>query len=283
MTEARQVKSARAGARRRWLWRVAGDVPRRVTTLSTKLVEVRLGFRDLPPALDGFRILHLSDLHLGAGPSVEDLRRLLEPLRDDPPDLVALTGDVADKVEELEAALALLAALRPRWGVFAALGNHEYLNDIARTLPAYRKSAVRLLVDETAAVTLNGATLVVAGVDDPVFASGPRRFFAPRVAECARQAAPGAFRLLLCHRPEGFEAAAEHGFHLTLSGHTHGAQLGLRGRSALEVLLGLRYQWGKYAIGESRLYTTSGFGHWFPLRLNCPAEAPMIVLEREAP
>jgi uncharacterized protein len=196
--------------------------------------------------------------------------------------LARLTGDVADKLEELEGALALVTEFAPRCGVFAALGNHEYLNDIGRTLPAYRRSSVRLLINETAAVRHHGATLVIAGVDDPVFVSRSRPFFEHAVAACARDAPAGAFKLLLCHRPEGFEAAAKHGFQLTLSGHTHGAQLGVRGRSALEVLFGVPYQWGQYARGESQLYTTSGFGHWLPLRLNCPAEAPIIVLERGA-
>jgi predicted MPP superfamily phosphohydrolase len=277
---ARLAKSRRAGARRRLLWSVAAALPLRAPLLSTRIVRVPLKFKDLPPALEGFRILHLSDLHLGAGPSVEDLRKLLDGLRAEPPDLIALTGDVADKLEELEAALALVTELAPRCGVYAALGNHEYLNDIARTLPAYRRSSVRLLINEASAIDCDGATLLIAGVDDPVFVSRSRPFFARAVAQCAREAPASAFRLLLCHRPEGFEAAATHGFHLTLSGHTHGGQLGLRGRSAFEVLLGVPYLWGTYRRDEACLYTTSGFGHWFPLRLNCPAEAPIIVLER---
>jgi len=280
MTERRLAKSARAGARRRLLWNVVGRVPARAPKLTTRIVRVLLAFRELPAALHGFRILHLSDLHLGAGPTVEDLRQLLESLRREPPDLIALTGDVADKLEELEAALAVVTEFAPRFGVYAALGNHEYLNDITRTLPAYRRSSVRLLINEAAAISRDGATLSIAGVDDRVFLSRSRPFFERVVADFARAAPAGAFKLLLCHRPEGFEAAAKHGFHLTLSGHTHGAQLGLRGRSALEVLFGVPYQWGEYQHGESRLYTTSGFGHWLPLRLNCPAEAPLIVLER---
>src|SRR6185295_20296414 len=91
-----------------------------------------------------------------------------------------------------------------------------------------------------------------------------------------------AFRLLMCHRPNGFPAAADAGFHLTLSGHTHGAQIGIGGKSALEVLGGggERYPWGSYERDGKRLYTTSGFGHWFPFRLGCPTEAPLIVLAR---
>ena len=286
---ARGAKSARAGARRKFLRQAAAVLPVGAVTVgaaamsgndTTQIVQIPLTFPDLPPALAGLRILHLSDLHLGLGRRARDLHHLLESLRADPPDLIVLTGDVADELEELEAALELVTAFAPRLGVYAALGNHEYLNDIDQMLPAYRRSTVRLLINETASVAVGDATLFLAGVDDPIFSGAPRPFFERTVADCATSAPVAAFRLLLCHRPEGFEAAAKYGFHLTLSGHTHGGQIGLLGRSIFEVLLGIPYLWGSYQRGNSRLYTTSGFGHWFPFRLNCPAEAPIITLQR---
>jgi predicted MPP superfamily phosphohydrolase len=285
----RHDRSARAGARRRFLRQTAAALPAGAVAIgtaaltgndTTRIVEVPFKFRGLAPELHGLRILQLSDLHLGAGRTSRDLHDLLEGLRAHPPDLIVLTGDVADQLEELVAGLDIVTAFAPRLGVYAALGNHEYLNGIERMLPAYQASSVRLLINETAAISLGSATLFLAGVDDPVFIGPPKPFFEQAVADCAANAPSDAFRLLLCHRPEGFEAASRHGFHLTLSGHTHGGQVGLLGRSAFEVLFGMPYLWGAYRRGESRLYTTSGFGHWFPFRLNCPAEAPLIVLER---
>ena len=285
----RGARSARAGARRDFLRRAAAVVPLGAGVVGAmsmandappRLVHLSLKFPDLPADLHGLRILQLSDLHLGAGPTCADLKALLDGLRADPPDLVVLTGDVADKLEELEAALALVTEFAPRLGVYAALGNHEYLNDIERMLPAYQRSPLSLLIDQTARLRIGDATLFISGVDDPVFHDVPRPFYEEAVAKCAASAVGAGFRLLLCHRPDGFEAAARHGFDLTLSGHTHGSQLGLLGRSAIEVLFGIPYQWGLYRRGPSRLYTTSGFGQWFPFRLNCPAEAPLIVLER---
>ncbi|MGC4093780.1 MAG: metallophosphoesterase [Polyangiaceae bacterium] len=208
------------------------------------------------------------------------MKQLLDELREDPPDLIALTGDVADHIGELRAGLELVMQFAPRSGVYAALGNHEYLNDIRRTLPVYQQSGVELLLDRSTCIQIGAAKLFIAGVDDPVFNGRVGPFFERTVSARAAEAPSDAFRLLLCHRPQGFEAAARHGFELTLSGHTHGSQLGLFGRSAIEVLFGLPYQWGKYRRGSSRLYTTSGFGHWFPFRLNCPAEAPLIILQR---
>jgi predicted MPP superfamily phosphohydrolase len=285
----RAAKSARAGARRDFLRRAAAVVPLGAGVVGAmsmanddppRLRRISLKFPDLPADLHGLRILQLSDLHLGAGPSSADLKALLDSLRAEPPDLVVLTGDVADKVEELEAALALVTEFAPRLGVYAALGSHEYLNDIERMLPVYQRSSLKLLINQTAQLRIGDTTLFISGVDDPVFHGDPRPFYEQAVAMCAADTVGVGFRLLLCHRPNGFEAAARYGFDLTLSGHTHGAQLGLLGRSAIEVLFGIPYQWGLYRRGPSHLYTTSGFGQWFPFRLNCPAEVPLIVLER---
>jgi uncharacterized protein len=87
-------------------------------------------------------------------------------------------------------------------------------------------------------------------------------------------------RILLSHRPEGFEEAARQGVTLTLSGHTHGAQAAFFGRSWLEWALPKSYLLGTYKNGQSHLYTSAGLGHWFPFRLNCPCEVALVVLRR---
>jgi hypothetical protein len=109
---------------------------------------------------------------------------------------------------------------------------------------------------------------------------GDHRAFYRDTMDAALEGAPeGAFRLLLCHRPEGFERARERGAAVTLSGHTHGGQIGWRGASALERPLGRR-MWGEYGDDRARLYLTSGFGHWFRFRFGCPTEAPLLWLRR---
>ena len=91
------------------------------------------------------------------------------------------------------------------------------------------------------------------------------------------------FTILMSHRPEGLNAAAALGIPLTLAGHTHGGQFGWFGRSIFEPWLPHRYLWGKYQKDQSQLYTSAGVGHWFPFRLGCPPEAPIIVLKRGNP
>ena len=245
---------------------------------------VKMRFPNLAPDLEGLRILQLSDLHLGACLHLDDLERFIATAGDAKPDLVLFTGDVADDVAQIGPALRMAYALRPRLGVFASLGNHEYLHDIDVTRPLYDASPAPLLVDRGHAIKVGGATLWLAGADEPPRHPGtfeaPGARFDEGVRACLDGAPSDAFRLLMCHRPEGFPVAAREGFHLTLSGHTHGGQIGLFGRSVLAATRRSRYWWGTYRRGDSMLYTTSGFGHWFPFRLGCPAEAPLIVLAR---
>jgi uncharacterized protein len=259
---------------------------------SPRIRVVPMRYPDLHPDLDGFRILQLSDLHLGVCAGLQDLDRALRRVRAElRPDLIVLTGDLADDASLIPGALRLVASAGARYGALASLGNHEYLHDIAVTRPMYEASPVPLLVGSGRTLRIGGATLFVGGADDPVHMGGDIPWFLRPSIEAAATMAPSAadFRLLLCHRPEGFGPATDSGFDLTLAGHTHGGQIGALGRSLLESVRPGVGWWGSYRRRrpadhegrQSHLYTTSGFGHWFPFRVGCPTEMPLIVLERE--
>jgi predicted MPP superfamily phosphohydrolase len=268
--------------------------------LEPRLRVIPMRYENLHPDLDGLRILQLSDLHLGACASLDDLENALErAMAAQRPDLIVLTGDLADDPGLIPGALDLVARAGARHGALASLGNHEYLHGIGVTRPKYEASRVPLLVSAGRTLRIGRAKLFVGGADDPVHMGGDIAWIlTPSIEKAAAQAPTDAdFRLLLCHRPEGFGPAAAAGFDLTLSGHTHGGQLGLFGRSLLEKLRPGTDWWGTYARARpdrpavrgtrptsspSRLYTTSGFGHWFPFRLGCPTEMPVVVLERSA-
>lgn len=256
---------------------------------------VRFAYEGLHPDLHGLRILHLSDIHLGGSIPIERLERALSAaFATHRPDLVVVTGDIADDPSLLGPAMELVARMSARCGAFASLGNHEYLNDIRVTREALERSPVPLLVSSGRTLAIGRARLYVAGADDPVHMHGDiAAMLRPSIEEAASRAPAGAdFRLLLCHRPEGLGPASEVGFDLVLSGHTHGGQLGLFGRSLLETIRPGIGWWGRYerarrlpsasrlATTPTRLYTTSGFGHWFPFRVGCPTELPIVVLER---
>ncbi|HSO33843.1 MAG TPA: metallophosphoesterase [Labilithrix sp.] len=264
-----------------------------------RMPTVTMRYEGLHPDLEGFRILHLSDLHLGACRGLEDLEKALAAaFAAQRPDLIVVTGDVADDASLIPGAMELVTRAAAKYGALASLGNHEYLHGITNTRPHFEASRVPLLVSSGRTLNVGGARLFVGGADDPVHIGGDiAKMLAPSIEQAAAHAPAHAdFRLLLCHRPEGLAPAAANGFDLTLAGHTHGGQVGVFGRSLLEYLRPGTSWWGTYqrarpasrsarrsalSRSPSRLYTTSGFGHWFPFRLGCPTEMPVIVLAGE--
>ena len=248
---------------------------------AARLNRIEMTFPQLPPDLDGFTILHYTDMHLGTFIDLFEVERLVELGRTANADLVVLTGDMADDLDNLLPALRRFESLEPPYGVTASIGNHEYFRGIKKSLVSYARSGVEMLLEKGVNIPVGNATLYVGGADDPRVLRGDKMAFMERTVNNAIDGAPSeAFRVLMSHRPEGFVPAAQAGFDLTLSGHTHGAQLGFDGRSLLEGFMPDRYLWGAYEAGDKRLYTSAGAGHWFPFRLGCPREVPLIVLRR---
>lgn len=239
----------------------------------------------LPPALEGLRILQISDVHLGFQRSVADVERFVDGMLEKETrfDLVAITGDVADDTAQLAPALKALLRLSPRLGTYACPGNHEHYGDIDLVRRTFERAGIPLLEGRG----LRAGGLWIAGVDDPVVLHGQiaighaeelRPYYDEAIARALDGMPGGALPLLLCHRPEGFDPARALGVRVVLSGHTHGGHLGWRGKSLVErAAPGLR-AWGTYGDDQARLHVTSGFGHWFQLRAGCPAEAPILEL-----
>jgi predicted MPP superfamily phosphohydrolase len=246
---------------------------------NTRVYKIPISYYNLPQQLNGFKILHLTDSHLGIYRFLNDLEETLSKAESFHPDLVLYTGDIADNLDLLPDALKMAASLKPQYGAYASLGNHEYYRGINRILDIFAGSPVRLLKSSGTAINVNGFTLYLAGADDPRhLGQDNTAFLDESVRNSISGASNPAFRILMCHRPEGFISAADQNIDLTLSGHTHGGQIGFAGRSLLEPLMPRSYLWGLYNRGKSRMYLSSGIGHWFPFRLGCPPEAPVIEL-----
>jgi predicted MPP superfamily phosphohydrolase len=245
----------------------------------TKIELLPLTYKDLPPALEGLKILHLSDSHLGIYKSLDDLERIIERADNFKPDLVLFTGDIADNLRLLPDALKMTASLKPRFGVYASLGNHEYYRGIDGVLKAFEKSEVPLLRHSGISVPVGETSVYIAGADDPVSMGRDHYDFHKKSLDQALdQAASGDFIILMSHRPSAFSVAADIGLDLTLAGHTHGGQIGLGDRSLWSIFAPGSYLRGHYHKGRSQIYVSSGIGHWFPFRLGCPSEAPVIQL-----
>jgi hypothetical protein len=242
----------------------------------------RLGVPALPAGLAGLRLWHLTDAHLGVFRDLADLEDAVRQVRRDPPDLTLVTGDLVDDPDLLPRALALIASAGARHGAFACLGNHEFMHGgIERTERDLATGPVRLLKGSGVTLRIHGQALHLGGADDPhrVRRQHQPAYLAHTVSQALRGAPAGAFTLLLCHRPGGFDPARRHGVGLVLAGHTHGGQVGHAGRSAWgQVGIGPEYLWGAYRRDRSLLWVSAGFGHWLPLRIGCPAEAPILEL-----
>lgn len=247
----------------------------------TRFPNVELAYKGLPADLEGLRILHLSDVHLGYFVNLDDLERTMIGAEAQRPDVVLMTGDFSDDLSLLPDALRMVGALKSRYGTYASIGNHEYYRGIEEVLRAFDAGRIPMMIDTATPLSIGASTLYLAGADDPARTGrfNDPVFLRASVERAISSMPSDAFTLLMSHRPEGFDVASEHGVDLTIAGHYHGGiQLGLGGRAIIQGFAPDKYYWGHYRKGESQLYTSGGVGHWFPFRLNCPPEAPVYVL-----
>jgi len=162
-----------------------------------------------------------------------------------------------------------------------SLGNHEYYRGITDSIRIFTAGSIPLLVNQGMTLKVGLQNLFIGGADDPVSLKSNITPFLKRTVEMTMKAAqPESFSILMSHRPKTLDVANDQKIDLILSGHTHGGQIGFNGRSLFEGMIEKEpYLWGKYKKGETQLYTSSGMGHWLPFRLNCPPEAPLIILK----
>ncbi|HVH10786.1 MAG TPA: metallophosphoesterase, partial [Gemmatimonadales bacterium] len=186
------------------------------------VVRVRVPIARLPPDLEGLRIVQLSDLHVGPTLKRNFVERVVRITNDLAPDLVALTGDVADGFPRaLRDEVAPLADLSAPLGKYFVTGNHEYYWDAAGWMRELERLGFRVLANAHQMLQRGSGRLLLAGVTDP---SGTRQD--PGRGSDAARAVSGApasdVRVLLAHQPRSAYAARTLGFDLQLSGHTHG-------------------------------------------------------------
>jgi hypothetical protein len=237
---------------------VLGQRALRVTRIALPLPGLRPGGRPL-------RIAQLSDIHVGRNLTVAELQAFVARVNATVPDLICVTGDIADSpAADYAAFFPVLAELRARFGVYAILGNHDHYAGADRVVAALRRwTSIRVLRDSAMTVDVDGAHLHVIGLDDR------GRDWARGVQSDSRlaallEAAPAEMPvLLLAHRPDIFHQAAAAGVALTLSGHTHGGQLAIpwfggRRRNLAEFIT--RFDRGLYRWGDSCLYVNCGLG-----------------------
>jgi predicted MPP superfamily phosphohydrolase len=236
--------------------------------------EHRVAVPNLPEALCGLRIVHLTDLHRCHLTPDRLLRHAIALANAACPDLVVLTGDfVTRDPADIEPCASLLAPLRARLGVYAVLGNHDYYTDARAVERMLTRLGIQVLVNRSACVE----GLYLVGLDDD-------RHGQPDIARAFSDVPPGAPILAMAHNPAFAERLAERDC-IVLSGHTHGGQVHLPVLTAREVRrIGAKhYRAGWFQVGKARLYVNRGLGHvGIPLRLFCRPEVAVFTLEPAA-
>ena len=258
----------------------------RIERLSTVERFFDIPVKKLPPELDGFKIAQISDVHIGAYFSLERLKNLLQQAADGKPDLLAITGDIFDNVAMNPDAIRLVDSFTDKFkfGIYYCHGNHEHHRGVKAIEAGLARTKIHWLVNRSEKVTAN---LYMLGVDyppsSPIMSSGGRGDADTRFEEQKRDFVTKALEgvpydsvcVLLAHHPEFIDDGAEKNIPLTLTGHTHGGQIGIFGQSLLPLF---KYTRGMFIHDDCYGYVHSGNGSWFPFRLGCPAEIAYFTL-----
>lgn len=257
---------------------------------------IRIAFPDLPPAFDGLVIVQLSDFHAGSFDDPEAVQAGLELVQQEDPDLLLFSGDmINDRAEEVEPFKAALGKLQGRMGKFASLGNHDYggyssytegegkIPNLDRLKAHHVDMGFQLLNNAHVRLEREGQSIVLAGVEN----WGHRPF--PQLGDLDAAldgTAEADFVVLLSHDPTHWDDKVRPNgrtVHLTLSGHTHGAQMGVEVpplRFSPSQFVYPRWA-GLYREGREHLYVNRGFGYiGFPGRVGIWPEVARIELVR---
>ncbi|CAN5335164.1 metallophosphoesterase [soil metagenome] len=241
------------------------------------VADVVVPIAGLPAALEGLRIVQITDLHVGPTIKRPQMQAIVDVVNRLDADIVAITGDLVDgSVAALAGDVAPLGTLRSRYGSFFVTGNHEYYSGAAAWVAQVRSIGIRVLMNEHVVLDRGGASVVLAGVTD----YGAQHFDAAErsdpVRAMAGAPADAGLRILLAHQPRSATAAVAAGFDLQLSGHTHGGQF-----IPWNLFVPLQQPWvaGLVALGRMQVYVSRGSGYWGPpMRLGAPSEITCIRL-----
>ncbi len=243
------------------------------------VIRVPIAIPLLPANLDGLRIVHLSDLHVGSTFTGAWLEAVVDKVNALAADIVCITGDLADgPPEQLRKDLHHLAKLQSRYGTFVCPGNHDYYSGLNAWACIWQSWGLDMLLNEHRALIMRGESVIVGGVTDRA------ALFHGLDMPDTRKAflgCPEGFRILLSHRPEDAEQNAALGCNLQLSGHTHGGQFFFVFPLVSYMNKGFRSK--LHRADGMPVYVCPGTGMWgyVPMRLGVAAEISLLELKRE--
>jgi uncharacterized protein len=248
-----------------------------VARRSPRIVEINIPIDNLPPALQGFSIAQISDVHVGSTIKRGFVQGIVQRVNALNADVIAVTGDLVDgSVQRLSAHTAPLAGLAARHGVYFVTGNHEYYSGERAWTDEIRRLGLRVLKNEHVVLQHNGSSLVLAGVTDySAHHFDPAQRSDPVAALSGAPANAGA-KILLAHQPSSATAAASAGFDVQISGHTHGGQFW---PWSFFVRFFQPFTGGLNRLNRLWVYVNRGTGYWGPPnRFGVPSEITRIRL-----
>jgi len=240
------------------------------------IAPIDLSLPRLDAAFQGYRIVHVSDIHIDTWLGLERLEQVVQLINAQGADLIVITGDfITYRVPHLlEGMSAILKNLHAPDGVLAVLGNHDYWAAPDEVRAMLRSAGIREMGNRVHTLQRGEALLHIAGLDDVY---NKHDHLGSILAELPL----GGAAILLVHVPDFADVAAATGrFDLSLSGHSHGGQLVLPRIGPLVLPpYGKKYYSGLYRINSMYQYTTRGLGtSTFAVRLNCPPEISVLTL-----
>lgn len=246
---------------------------------------------DLPPYFDGYRLVQITDFHLGSFPPGNDfVQKVVDATNNEEPDMILFTGDlVNNQASEVEPYLDTLSQLHASDGIYSIWGNHDYceygnnhsigaLKRNRRMLYGYQESlGWHQLMNEHHVVSHGMASIAVIGVENP---GQPPFTNRSNLKKAMKGLKPDMFKILLSHDPHHWRReVVGKKIQLTLAGHTHAGQLKIGKWTPARMAF---KEWGgAYRIGEQMLYVSSGIGGSFPFRLGAWPELTVITLKRD--
>ncbi|MFP5520473.1 MAG: metallophosphoesterase [Bdellovibrionia bacterium] len=222
------------------------------------------------------KILQISDLHISEFVSAEFITGVVQRSMAEKPDLIMLTGDIVDgDVDLLKDKIKLLKGLSAPLGLYFVTGNHEFFWNAKKISTALEALGVHVLNNSWRELQFQNDSIVIAGVEDPMARFGGG--VGPSFADFKTLQQKEAFKILLAHQPQVADEAAKHGFHLQLSGHTHGGQF-----FPWNLLIGFaqKYSRGLYRVDSMYLYVNQGTAFWGPdIRHGTECEISVIQIQ----
>ncbi len=247
-----------------------------------KVKHLTLSLRGLPTNLDGLRLVHLSDLHVGSAVPLWFLERVVETVRHLAPHVVVLTGDfVHTNPEGSEKLPALLGKLQAPHGVFAVLGNHDYgVNYPGHAGMRGVEAIVITALEQAGIVLLRNTWMPIAGGRRPLAIMGIDDLWSGRAQITAIEEIPPSYpRLFLSHNPDILRFLPPTSFDVLLCGHTHGGQVRIPPFPPPVTATASRKFWGGlYTYGQGVVFVSRGIGYTWRLRLAARPECVVITL-----